>query len=191
MATIDYTTLSLADVRIGLEAVARETDATFGGLSAGQLNWKPAATVWSVAQCFDHLVTANRLMLQAADDALAGRARTLWQRVPIVPGVLGRTLVRSQAPTTVRKFNAPAKSRPAASEIGPGIIPAFIAQQDDAVTRLQTLDDVRAARVIMTSPFVRIVTYSVADGWRLLLAHNRRHFEQARNVTASPGFPPS
>jgi len=31
----------------------------------------------------------------------------------------------------------------------------------------------------------------VLDGWRLIFAHERRHFEQARNVSLSPGFPRS
>ena len=41
----------------------------------------------------------------------------------------------------------------------------------------------------MTSPFARIITYSVLDGWRLMLAHDRRHVEQARRVVQSPEFP--
>jgi hypothetical protein len=41
----------------------------------------------------------------------------------------------------------------------------------------------------MTSPFARVVTYSVLDGWRLMLAHNRRHVEQARRVTQAGEFP--
>jgi hypothetical protein len=41
----------------------------------------------------------------------------------------------------------------------------------------------------MTSPFVRVITYSVLDGWRLMLAHDRRHVEQAKRVMATPGFP--
>ena len=98
-------------------------------------------------------------------------------------------LVRSQAPTTTRKFIAPSQSRPAASDIAPGIIHAFIEQQHSAVTRLQTLDERHAARVIMTSPFIRVVTYSVLDGWRLVLAHDRRHFEQARRVDRRRDFP--
>jgi hypothetical protein len=43
----------------------------------------------------------------------------------------------------------------------------------------------------MTSPFVRFITYSVLDGWRLAVAHDRRHFEQARRVTLMPEFPKS
>jgi hypothetical protein len=41
----------------------------------------------------------------------------------------------------------------------------------------------------MTSPFIKIITYSVLDGYRLMLAHDRRHFEQARRVMLSRGFP--
>ena len=45
------------------------------------------------------------------------------------------------------------------------------------------------ARIIMVSPFVSFITYSVLDGCRLIVTHERRHFEQARRVTQAPGFP--
>jgi hypothetical protein len=189
---MDYATVSLADVRNGLDSIAREAQATFGGLDARQLNWRPDAARWSVAQCFDHLLTANRLMFQAAEDALNGAApRTLWQRLPVVPGALGRMLVRSQAPSAARKFTAPSQARPATGDIAADIIQSFIEQHRSAVARVQALDERDAARVIMTSPFIRVVTYSVLDGWRLVFAHDRRHFEQARGVTLLPGFPKS
>jgi hypothetical protein len=187
---VDYTTLSLAEVRAGLDDVARDTQATFGGLDARQLNWRPEAARWSVAQCFEHLLTANRQMLQAAEAALDNaQPRTLWQRLPMLPGLVGRMLIRSQAPSTARKFTAPAKAQPATSDIAADVIQRFVEQHRDAVARVQTLDDRDAARAIMTSPFIKVVTYSVLDGWRLMLAHDRRHFEQARRVTQSPGFP--
>jgi len=136
------------------------------------------------------LLTANRLMLQTADAALNNaEARTLWQRLPVLPGVLGRMLIRSQTPGTARKFTAPAKAQPATSDISADIIQRFVEQHREAVTRVQVLNEVDAARAIMTSPFIKAVTYSVLDGWRLLLAHDRRHFEQARRVALSPGFP--
>jgi hypothetical protein len=189
---MDYATLSLAEVRAGLADVARETQATFSSLNARQLNWRPDATRWSVAQCFEHLFTANTLMLQAADDALREAApRTIWQRLPVVPGVLGRMLIRSQAPTAARKFKAPLKSTPATSAIAADIIQRFVEQNRKALARAESLDEREAARAIMTSPFIKVVTYSVLDGWRLIYAHDRRHFEQARRVMQSPGFPNS
>ena len=187
---MDYTTLSLAEVKTGLDDVAQETQATFGGFDVRQLNWRPDTTRWNVAQCFEHLLTANRLMLQAAEAALNNAGpRTLWQRLPVLPGVLGRMLIRSQAPSAARKFTAPPKAQPSTSDIAADIIQRFVEQHHDAVVRVQALNERDAARAIMTSPFINIVTYSVLDGWRLLLAHDQRHFEQAHRVTLSPGFP--
>ena len=175
---------------MGLEGMAQETQATFGGFDARQLNWRPDAARWSVAQCFEHLLTANRLIFQAAEAALNNAGpRTLWQRLPVLPGVLGRMLIRSQSPSATRKFTAPSKAQPATSDIAADIIQRFVEQHRDAVAWVQALDERDAARVIMTSPFIRFVTYSVLDGWRLILAHDRRHFEQAHRITLSPGFP--
>jgi hypothetical protein len=187
---MDYATASLADVRSGLDDLARETAATFGRLTPQQLNWRPDVTRWSVAQCLEHVIMANQLMFQAADQALSNTARrTVWQRLPILPAVLGRMLVRSQAPTSERRFTAPVDARPAASAISADVLRRFVDQHRDAVKRLQALDEETAARAIMTSPFIRIVAYSVLDGWRLVFAHGRRHVQQARHVTLSPGFP--
>jgi hypothetical protein len=187
---MDYATLSLADVRTGLDTVARETQSTFGGFDARQLNWRPGAARWSVAQCFEHLLLANRLMFKAAEDALNDTApRTIWRRLPVLPGVLGRMLVRSQAPSTARRFTASPEAQPATSDISADIIQRFVEQHRNAAVRVQALDEQDAARTIMTSPFIRVITYSVLDGWRLVFAHDRRHFEQARRVTLSPEFP--
>ena len=187
---MDYTRLSLADVRSGLDDVARDVQTTFGHLDASQLNWRPDARRWSVAQCFEHLVAANRLMFRAAEDALDdAQPQTIWRRLPILPGVLGRALIRSQSPGATRKFTAPSKAQPAASDIAPDIIKRFIEQHRDLVAWLQTQDEDRTARAIMTSPFIRVVTYSVLDGVRLIVAHDRRHFAQAERITVTSGFP--
>ena len=66
---MDYSALTLAEVRAGLEEIARDAHTTFGGFEARQLNWRPEPARWSVAQCFDHLLTANRLIRHGAQDA--------------------------------------------------------------------------------------------------------------------------
>ena len=180
---IDYTTLSLAKVRTALDDVARDAQATFGGLDARQLNWKPEATRWSVAQCFEHLLKANRLMVSASEEALkAGRSRSIWQRLPVLPGLFGRMLIRSQTPGSTRKFTAAAPAQPASSDIAADVIGRFVEQHREIVGALQTLDERVASQTIMTSPFIRVITYSVLDGCRLMAAHDRRHVEQAQRA---------
>src|SRR5262245_39587765 len=186
---MNYTTLPLGEVTSALLSVARDAQGTFGSLDMRQLNWRPDERRWSVAQCFQHLLTANGLVLQSARDALRNPPSTIWQRLPLVPRLFGLALIRSQAPSTTRKFTAPAKARPTASDIPRDIVERFVDQHYAAVEWVQTVDERDAVRSVMISPFIRFVTYSVLDGCRLVVAHDHRHFEQARRVMLSSGFP--
>ena len=190
--TTDYTILSLADVEAEFSAIARDTQSLFSRLDERQLNWRPAAARWSVAQCFDHLLNANLEMFQAIDAATdVARRPTVWQRLPVLPGVFGRMLIRSQMPKAKRKFTAPRKAHPASSAIDLRIIERFVVHQDEAAARVRALGRYDVARTVMVSPFVSFITYSVLDGCRLIVTHERRHVEQARRVTQAPGFPSS
>jgi len=187
---MDYTTLTAREIESALSAIACDVEAAFGPLDARQLNWRPDAKQWSVAQCFDHLLSANRLMFAAAEHALTGvAAPTIWQRLPVLPGVFGRALIRSQAPDSTRKYKAPSKAQPSVGDVPPDVVERFIRQQREAASTVLGLDEQRAVHVVMTSPFVQVITYSVLDGWRLVIAHNHRHIQQARRLVQAQGFP--
>jgi hypothetical protein len=188
VASLHYTTLSLGEVASALRDVAVEAQTAFGNLDARQLNWKPGAERWSVAQCVQHLLTANQLIVQKADDALRNGPRTVWQRVPLLPRLWGLALIRSQAPGVTRKYVAPVTARPTASAIPGDIIQHFADQHRAIADAVQGLSERDAARAIMVSPFIRVVTYSVLDAYRLVAAHDHRHLAQARRVMTSPGF---
>ena len=77
---------------------------------------------------------------------------------------------------------------PGASDLDPLTIERFIACQHLGIARLRALG-AKDARRIAVSPFVAQITYSVLDGYRLIAAHQRRHFDQARRVIEHPAFP--
>jgi len=182
---VDYTRLSLADVEAQLEEIVRDVRSAFGNMDGRQLNWKPDEAGWSIAQCLDHLLSANRLMLRSIDDGLNPAApRTMWQRLPGLPALFGQALIRSQGPTVTRKYKAPSDAQPALSDIGTDVVQRFAEQHQQMATLVESLDERRAARAIMRSPFVRFIMYSVLDGWRIIVAHDWRHIEQARRVAA-------
>lgn len=170
--------------------MARDAQTVFGLLDGPQLNWRRDAASWSVAQCFDHLLNVNRKMFQAIDAAMnTSYPRTVWQRLPVLPGVFGRIMINSQRPEATRKFKAPGTAVPSASAIDKQIIERFVAHQDDNAARVRAFAARDAGGVVMVSPFASFITYSVLDGCRLIVTHQRRHFEQARRVTQEPGFP--
>lgn len=187
---MDYTTLPLSAIQAAFEDVARDTPQTLGALTPAQLNWKPGPARWSVAQCLDHLLSANAQMRRQAELALGGAPRNVWQRLPFWPSIAGRLLVRSQTPQTTRKFVAPPPAQPSASDISSDVVERFAAQHRDLAGWVGSLDEPRAA-VIMVSPFIKAIPYSVIDGCRLLVAHDHRHLQQARRVMQTDGFPKS
>lgn len=186
----DFTTLSLSEVLAEAEAVTPDVQAAFGQLNAEQLNWKPDAASWSVAQCLEHLIAANREMFVPIDEVLSERKRpTRWERMPLLPGLFGRLMVKAVSPAAAQKLKAPGKIQPTASAIDPQVVSRFVASQRELLERLTRLENFFVERIIITSPFLKLITYSLLDACRLTVAHERRHLAQAQRVTETAGFP--
>ncbi len=186
----DFTQLPLSALLTETAAIAADAQQAFGHLNAQQLNWKPASSSWSVAQCLEHLLNANHPMLRAIDEALAHPHRTrLLERLPVLSGVWGKLMIKVVSPGFKQKLKAPSDARPATGAIDTQVVTRFVSQQHELRERLQRLEHTGMSRVAMTSPFVRWVTYSLLDACRLIVAHERRHLAQAQRVVNSPGFP--
>jgi hypothetical protein len=187
---MDYHALTLPQMAAEAKAIAGDVQARFGQLTATQLNWKPDDTRWSVAQCLDHLINANRELYRPLDDIIDGRARTrVLEHAPALATFWGRLMVRQLRPEAELKLPAPRRAVPSASAIDPDIIGRFVAQQADTIRRIKLLDERDRANVILTSPFLWAVVYRAIDACRIIVAHERRHLAQAQRVMDSPGFP--
>lgn len=171
--------------------VPSQVRAEFGGLRHDQLNWKPSADKWSVGQCFDHLITSNGEYFPIFDSVLQ-RSRTtgtIWESLPLLPRFWGQMLIKSVSPDGARKLKAPKIFAPATSAIDAGVVNRFVDQQARILSYLNTITAVDAEKIIITSPVARVITYSLLDACRVIVAHEQRHILQARRVTELPGFP--
>lgn len=169
--------------------IAAETKSTFGRLSPSQLNWKPSAERWSVAQCFDHLLSSNNGYFPPIEGVLAGTKPTFWQRLPILPGLAGKLLIKSLDPKSSRKIKAPAKFQPAQSDISASVIDDFVNQQARIVEKMKATEHLDLEKIVITSPVAAAITYSLMDAYRIIVVHEQRHFEQAKRVTEERSFP--
>jgi DinB family protein len=182
----------LQKLQDALDAAERDARALVAGLTEKQGAWRTDESSWSVAECLDHLATANRIYLgamrPAAARALGQRSR---RRGPAEPGVVGGWFVRyleppvnprfkSKAPRTIRPRTAPALS---------DAFTAFLASQDEARTFLRTYAGIDLRGVHFPNPFIRGVRFSLATGLHVIAAHERRHLWQAWRVRRSqPSF---
>ena len=168
-----------------LEAADRDARAIVAGLTEEQGAWRAAPGSWSVAECLDHLATANRVYLgamqPAAERALEqGRRR----RGPAQPGLIGGWFVRTLEPPakTYTKRKAPRKIVPRTSPALADAVHAFLASQQDVRMFLHRYADIDLAGVRFANPFVPGVRFSLATGLHVVAAHDRRHLWQAWNV---------
>jgi hypothetical protein len=179
----------LANLIAAANKIANEAKSTFGHLSPVQLNWKPSSDRWSVAQCFDHLLTSNEGYLPIVDSVLAGRKQTFWERMPVLPGLAGKLLIKSLDPANTRKIKAPKRFEPSQSDIKSSVIADFVDQQGRLVEKMKSTEHLDLEKVVITSPALAAITYSLMDAYRIIVVHEQRHFQQAQRVMEESAFP--
>lgn len=181
----------VSKVCFDLQKVADDARSTFGSLSKEQLNWKPAEKRWSIAQCFDHLITTHTLYFPLFERLAGGDVKqTSWESYSPLSGFLGRFLIRSLRPENEKKMKTTARAQPSESEIDGNIIERYCDHQARMIEHLRRLPpDLDPVKTIVTSPLMSIVTYSLDDCYTILAVHGPRHFNQAKRVMEADGFP--
>ena len=160
-------------------------------LNDEQLNWKPAADSWSIAQCLDHLAVTSEKFDQYFTGAVA-RGREKYRRggaVTYRPTVLGGWLIKQLLPEATRKVPAPKVFKP--SE-GPAIerpLERFLKQQQVFLAFVKDARGIDYNKIKLRSPVTPLMRYSLADAFVITVVHGWRHLAQARRVRETPGFP--
>ena len=170
-----------------MNEITADVRSTFGMLAPEQLNWKPSETEWSVAQCLDHLIKTNSEMLPAIDAKIAGAPNTFWEKWSPLTGYFGRFLVNS-LPVDKKKFKVPSKSIAPPSSIPGDIVDRFADNQSVVIEKIVALDGLDWERIVVTSPFMGLMTYRLSDGITILVEHEKRHVRQAKRVMEREGF---
>jgi len=178
----------LEGVLTEFEGVTEDARSTFGSLTAEQLNWKPGPDSWSIAQCLDHLIRSNEEFYPELDKLVAGtRKNSFWQAWSPLSSIAGSFLVGTLKKDG-NKVKTNQKMTPP-SEIDGDIVERFLNHQAEFTEKLGAASSVEWRKVVLTSPFVKIMTYRMDVGLQALIEHEKRHLRQARRVMASDGFP--
>jgi hypothetical protein len=186
----DLRDADIATVLAEASLVAAEVRRAFGALAAEQLNWKPDAREWSIAQCLDHLILSNRPYVPIFEDLLAGRRRgRLRERVPVLPRLFGSLLLNTLRPDSGRKVQARRPFLPSASALPPAIVATFVEEHERLQRLMEASRGLDIADIVITSPVLGLITYSLLDACRIIVAHEQNHFVQATRVGEASGFP--
>jgi hypothetical protein len=178
-----------------LEAIKAEGQAVSAGLSNAQFNWRPSPERWSIAECLQHLNVAVSRTLPAFDRAI-GEGRSKSRTAPAGPagpfrhGWFSRWMIRSMEPPPKRRmrtfpiFALPVGGTYAAAQV----VPEFLAVRDQLAERVRQADGLDLGGVKAVSPVNRLLRLPLGAYFQFVIAHDRRHLWQARQVRSAPGF---
>ena len=172
-----------------LELISADAQTTFGNLSAAQINWKPSATGWSVGQCFEHLIKTNELFYDELEKIGNGtRKNSLLESYSPLSSFFGNLLINSLRKDS-RKFKAPTQKIVPPSEIDTNIVEIFAAHQSELIGKIKRTESADWRKIKVTSPFMKLITYKLSDGYQVVVEHEKRHVRQAGRVLQTEGFP--
>ena len=171
-----------------LDASDRQANDVARGLSAEQLNWRPAPDAWSVGQCLEHLYKTNQVYLPPIASALDGHSPSPVDE--ITPGWFGRLFIRTyiDPATQRRRGRAPGKAVPA-PHVDPAILDLFLRSNDAARDLVRRASAYDVNRIRFVNPFISVIRFTVGTGLEIIWKHERRHLLQAERVTRAPTFP--
>jgi len=166
-----------------LESTKTKLLASIEGLTDAQWKYKPAANVWSVEECAEHLILAEEYIFSGSQQVL---------KTPAVPrpansnaefdrkffaGVLDRS----------HKFTAPEPITPSGTKFATPADAAreFTARRGKTIAYVKsTEDDLRVH--VAPGPAGQMDAYQFL---LLLAGHSGRHTLQIQEVQANPGYP--
>lgn len=174
-----------------LRTLSNRFEKTFGSLTEEQLNWKPSDKEWSIAQCIDHMILANKAYFPTLVQIANGTKKTKKrEKVPVLSDVWGAWLVRSSRPNSrLNKLRAPETYLPSDETIGKEIIEEFVEHQTVLIDLLEKTDKVSHESTVITSPRNGLVTFNLKDCSKLMLHHEISHLKQANEVLKHEKFP--
>ncbi len=171
------------------QIISDNAQKTFGNFSAKQINWKPGAGGWSVGQCFEHLIKTNELFYGELEKIAGGsRKNSFLENYSPLSSFFGNLLINSLK-KDARKFKAPSQKIVPPSEIDANIIENFAAHQAELIGKIKSTENSDWQKIKITSPFMKLMTYKLSDGFQVVVEHEKRHLRQATRVTTTEGFP--
>lgn len=172
-----------------LQTASQEVPGLTRGLTSEQFNWAPGPGRWSIGQCLEHLnITSERyipVFKKAMED---GRAAGRVSTEPITLGFLERWFMQTLEPPPRMKTRTPQAFAAPAQLPMDATLARWDTMQAGLADCMRMAEGLDFRRIKVRSQFGP-VSFGLGATFLILLAHERRHLWQARQVRTAATFP--
>lgn len=166
-----------------LDEITEDFREEFGDLTVEQLNWKPNPDTWSVAQNIDHLIVINTSYFPVIEAIRSQTYQVPWTgKFDIMTRFFGNLVLKSVQPDRRRKIKTFPIWEPTDSHIGGDILDRFEQHQTLVRNLILNCQDLLEQGTVISSPANKNIVYKLETAFDIILLHERRHFEQAKEL---------
>lgn len=157
----------------------------FAHMGAEALNWKPNPKTWSVGQNIDHLIVTNATYFPLMAAVHEGSYNPPFTaRAGFLVNFFGKLVLNSVEPTRKRKIKTFPIWEPTTSAVPGDVLSRFMQQQETLKQMIRNSNDLLDKGTIIASPANRMIVYKLETAFDILVSHELRHLEQAKEVAA-------
>ncbi len=166
-----------------IDEITRAFSLEFGSLSEDQLNMKPNPVSWSIAQNIDHLIAINRSYFPVVENARRNDYAVPWLgKFDFVINLFGSILIKAMSPDRKKKVKTISIWEPSDSRISKDIFDKFEKHQYEVKQLITNSQNLLGKEVVISSPANKNIVYKLSSAFEIIIAHEKRHFNQAKEV---------
>ncbi len=168
----------MKELETQISEITREFKQAFGNLPAEELNRKPDAKSWSIGQIIEHLILINESYFQSVKETQAADYKPPFTaRFGFLSNLAGFALLKAVEPSNQKKTKTFGLWAPQESAVEADILNRFEKNQEELKQFLH-LDE----NLIVSSPANRNITLKLGQLIHILIVHEQRHLQQAKQV---------
>lgn len=172
-----------------IDAVTAAVEQACSGRSDAELNIRPHAGTWSMAQVLDHLIVTNSTYFPVIEQVRAGTYRLPFiARAGFMVRFFGKFILQAVEPTRKKKMRTFPIWEPTQSDVPDGIVQRFVQHQMHLKAWMLDCSDLLEAGVIISSPANRTIVYTLPSAFEIITTHEERHLNQLLEISSQlPG----
>jgi len=168
-----------------IDQLTKEFVFAFGELSKDELNWKPDAKTWSIAQNIDHLIVINSSYFKTFSDIAEGRhTEPFLGRLGFLVSFFGRFIHESVKPDRRKKTKTFSIWEPEQSQMNGDILSRFERHHSELKAWIDRSETALKNRRTISSPANYWIVYRLEMAFQIIIEHEKRHGIQAKELLA-------
>jgi len=166
-----------------INVITNDFVSRFGKLSLEELNWKPNPQSWSIAQNIDHLIKVNETYYPAVTAIRNGNYKLPFiAKFSFITRFFGKFILKAVEPERKKRVKTFSIWRPQVDNINAEIVNKFVIHQQELKKFFNDCRDLIEKETVIASPANRNILYKLSAAFDIIIAHEKRHFNQANEV---------